>query len=485
MMIPVRMLPLVPLLAAALWAPVSVEAQTATPAASAPAAAPLVQLPDFTRLVEQVTPAVVNIEATTTPGRERSGQRLPSEEQVPEIFRRFIGPGMPQPQPRGGVSQGTGFVTSADGYIITNHHVIDGADKVIVRFSDRSELEAKIVGSDALSDIAVLKVEATGLPAVRIGDARSLKPGQWVVAIGSPFGFDYSVTAGVVSGVNRRSLDPGQQYVPFIQTDVAINRGNSGGPLLNVRGEVVGVNSQIFSNTGGFIGVSFAIPVDVAMNTARQLRETGEVRRGVLGVQIGELTRERARELGLSRPVGAFVNSVNNGSAADKAGIRPGDVITAFNGREILSASDLPPQVGVLAPGSRATVTVRRDGGTRDLVVSLDALDGATASAPAAPAAPAAAPANALGLAVEAVDAATRQRLGLRSGEGVRVSRVGSALARQAGLNPGDVVLAVNGRDVGTAAAFETELGKVKSGTTLRLLVRNASSTGFVELPMP
>jgi serine protease Do len=221
------------------------------------------------------------------------------------------------------------------------------------------------------------------------------------------------------------------------------------------------------------------------MNTARQLRDTGEVRRGVLGVQIGELTRERARELGLSRPVGAFVNSVNNGSAADKAGIRPGDVITAFNGREILSASDLPPQVGVLAPGSRATVTVRRDGGSRDLVVSLDALDGATANAPATPAAPAAAPANPLGLAVEAVDAATRQRLGLQAGEGVRISRVGSALARQAGLNPGDVVLAVNGRDVGTPAAFETELGKVKAGATLRLLVRNASSTGFVEMPMP
>jgi serine protease Do len=481
MMPPLRLLPLAAALTAALAiAPGPVASQTATPAA-----APLVQLPDFTRLVEQVTPAVVNIEATSDPGRARAAQGMPGEEQIPEIFRRFIGPGMPQPQPRGGVSQGTGFVTSADGYIITNHHVVDGADKVIVRFNDRRELEAKVVGSDALSDIAVLKVEATGLPAVRIGDARSLKPGQWVVAIGSPFGFDYSVTAGIVSGVNRRSMDPGQQYVPFIQTDVAINRGNSGGPLLNVRGEVVGVNSQIFSNTGGFIGVSFAIPVDVAMNTARQLRETGEVRRGVLGVQIGELTRERARELGLSRPVGAFVNSVNNGSAADKAGIRPGDVITAFNGREILSASDLPPQVGVLAPGSRATVTVRRDGGTRDLVVSLDALDGATAAAPASPAAPAAAPANALGLGVEAVDAATRQRLGLQSGEGVRISRVGSALARQAGLSPGDVILAVNGADVGTPAAFEQALGKVKKGDTVRLLVRNASSTGFVELPMP
>lgn len=470
----------------AIVAPAAALAQTAAPAANA-AAAPLVQLPDFTRLVEQVTPAVVNIEATTDPGRvgAGAGQAVPQDEQIPEIFRRFIGPGMPQPQPRGGISQGTGFVTSSDGYIITNHHVIDGADKVIVRFHDRRELEAKIVGSDPLSDIAVLKVEATGLPAVRIGDARSLKPGQWVVAIGSPFGFDYSVTAGIVSGVNRRSMDPGQQYVPFIQTDVAINRGNSGGPLLNVRGEVVGVNSQIFSNTGGFIGVSFAIPVDVAMNTARQLRETGEVRRGILGVQIGQVTRERALELGLPRPVGAFVSSVNNGSAADKAGIRPGDVITAFNGREILNASDLPPQVGLLAPGSRATVTVRRDGGSRDLVAVLDALDGATASAPSTPSTPAATPTNALGLAVEPVDAATRQRLGLRAGEGVRVARIGSALARQAGLTPGDVVLAVNGTDVASPQAFEQALARVTSGQTLRLLVRNAASTGFIELPMP
>ncbi|WP_028771145.1 Do family serine endopeptidase [Silanimonas lenta] len=462
-------------------APVLLPAQSSAPAA-APAAAPLVQLPDFTRLVEQVSPAVVNIEAQIGSGRgSRAAQAI--DEAMPEIFRRFIGPGMPAPEPRGGTSFGTGFVTSADGYIITNHHVIEGAEKVIVRFADRRELEAKIVGSDAMSDIALLKVEARGLPAVRIGDAASLKPGQWVVAIGSPFGFEHSVTAGVVSGINRRSMDPGQQYVPFIQTDVAINRGNSGGPLLNVRGEVVGVNSQIFSNTGGFIGVSFAIPVDVAMNTARQLRETGEVRRGVLGVQIGQVTRERAQELGLSRPVGAFVNSVNNGSAADKAGIRPGDVITAFNGREILNASDLPPQVGLLAPGSKATVTVRRGSSTRDITVTLDALDG-NAIAATTPARPAAA-ANALGLAVEAVDAETRRALGLRPGEGVRISRVGSPLARQAGLSVGDVVLAVNGSDVGSPQAFEAALARVKRGETLRLLVRNAGSTGFVELPMP
>lgn len=487
-MVPTRtlLLPLsTALLASALTlAPASAQtAQAAQAQAAAPRAA-LVQLPDFTVLVDQVTPSVVNIEARSeSPRRELQG--VPGAEALPEIFRRFIGPnlGPGLPQPRGGVSSGTGFITSADGYILTNHHVIDGADRVLVRFNDRREMEAKVVGSDPLSDIAVLKVEARGLTPVRIGDARGLRPGQWVVAIGSPFGFDYSVTAGVVSGINRRSLDPGQQYVPFIQTDVAINRGNSGGPLLNVRGEVVGVNSQIYSNTGGFIGVSFAIPIDVAMNTARQLRETGEVRRGVLGVQIGQLSRERAEELRLPRPVGAFVSSVNTGSAADRAGIRPGDVILAFNGREILNASDLPPQVGLLAPGSRATVTVHRDGARRELTVVLDALEGATATAERP--APAAAPGNALGLAAEAVDAATRERLGLRAGEGVRISRVGSALARQAGLNPGDVVLAVNGADVGTPQAFEQALDRVESGQTLRLLVRNATSTGFVELPMP
>lgn len=478
--------PLILLATATLFAGVVVaQAPDIAPPSAAPRA-PLVQLPDFTALVDQVTPSVVNIEASSEgPRRDADAKADPRMEELPEIFRRFIGPGMPQPAPRGGVSTGTGFVTSADGYIITNHHVIDGADKVIVRFNDRRELEAKVIGSDALSDIAVLKVEASGLSPVRIGDARGLKPGQWVVAIGSPFGFDYSVTAGVVSGVNRRSLDPGQQYVPFIQTDVAINRGNSGGPLLNTRGEVVGVNSQIYSNTGGFIGVSFAIPIDVAMNTARQLRESGEVRRGVLGVQIGQVTRDLAQELKLPRPVGAFVNSVNTGSAADKAGVRPGDVIVAFNGREVLNASDLPPQVGVLPPGSRATLTVQRAGQRRDFVVVLDALDGATAAATPAPPRPAAAPANALGLVVEPVDAATRQKLGLAAGEGVRLARIGSALARQAGLNPGDVVLAVNGTDVATPQAFDQALAKVKSGERLRLLVRNASSTGFVDLPMP
>jgi serine protease Do len=246
------------------------------------------------------------------------------------------------------MSQGTGFIISADGYVLTNHHVVAGADDIIVRLSDQNELKAKLIGSDPLSDVALLKVEGSGLPVLAIGDSRSLKPGQWVLAIGSPFGFEHSVTAGIVSGVGRRSLDPSQQYVPFIQTDVAINRGNSGGPLLNVRGEVVGINSQIFSNSGGYMGVSFAIPIEVAMNAVRQLRDTGKVVRGQLGVRIQDIDRARLGELGLTRPAGAFVDSVENGSAAARAGIRPGDVIVRFNGREIGRSSELPPMVGAM-----------------------------------------------------------------------------------------------------------------------------------------
>src|SRR4249920_1960997 len=257
---------------------------------------------------------------------------------------------------------GSGFIISADGYVLTNRHVIDGADQVIVHLSDRRELKAKVIGSDAAADVALLKIDAGSLPVLNLGDSHNLKPGQWVVAIGSPFGFDHSVTAGVVSGLGRPSVDRSQQYVPFIQTDVAINPGNSGGPLMNTRGEVVGINSQIFSNSGGYMGVSFAIPIEVAMNSVRQLQQTGHVSRGQLGVQIREIQRDEMADLGLARPGGALVNTVQNGSAAAKAGIRAGDVITAFDGSEIVRSSDLPPLVGAMAPGSRAKVKLLRDG---------------------------------------------------------------------------------------------------------------------------
>ena len=472
----------------------AVQAQSPAPAPARPAA-PLVSLPDFTQLVEAAGPAVVNIEATSEGADLEALARgaEPVPEDVPEIFRRFFGqPGLPGgpggPGPRGGVSQGTGFLISADGYVLTNHHVVEGADTIVVRLDDRNELKAKLVGSDPLSDIALLKVEGKGLPVLRIGDSRGLKPGQWVVAIGSPFGFDHSVTAGVVSGVGRRSLDPSQQYVPFIQTDVAINRGNSGGPLLNTRGEVVGVNSQIFSNSGGYMGVSFAIPIEVAMNAVRQLRDTGKVVRGQLGVRIQDVRRERLAELGLDRPAGAFVDSVENGSAAARAGIRPGDVITGFNGSRINRSAELPPLVGVLAPGSRATVTLVRDRKPMDVVVVLSALDAASLRANGGPAVPAPAPAaagNPLGVVVEALDAAARAERGLGAGEGVLVSRVTGLAARRAGLAPGDVILQVGRTDVGSLAEFEAACAALKSGEEVRLLVRNARSTGFVTFTLP
>ena len=472
---------------------------------STTAAPPLVNLPDFSRLVDQAGPAVVNIESILGkanagralqmgPGSEDDSQEAPGQEEMPEFFRRFFGqpgqpggPGMPMPQqPRGGTSFGSGFIISADGFVLTNHHVIDGASEVIVHLADRRELKAKVVGSDPNSDIAVLKIEAQNLPVLQLSDSRNLKPGQWVVAIGSPFGFDHSVTAGVVSGLGRPSMDNAQRYVPFIQTDVAINRGNSGGPLLNTSGEVVGINSQIFSNSGGYMGVSFAIPIEVAMNSVRQIQKTGKVARGQLGVQVGDVQREQMEELGLTRAGGAFVGAVQNDSAAAKAGIRAGDVIVAFNGKEIVSSSDLPPMVGAMPPGSRANVKLLRDGKNLDVVVVLSPLDESVASSE--PAGPRSTPSpaadlNRVGIVVSEIDSATRSRLGLKMGEGVRISRVASLAARQAGLSPGDVILQVGKTTVGSAAQFESAIKGFKPGDRVRLLVRNEQSTGLVTIP--
>ncbi|KFN49007.1 hypothetical protein P873_12745 [Arenimonas composti TR7-09 = DSM 18010] len=473
-----------------------------------PGAPAIVDLPDFTELVERTGPAVVNIEASAgngAPARNAREEIAPDpfgddekgigrnpntprrgvpDQDLPEFFRRFFDeqPGMPV-IPRGGVSQGTGFVISPDGYVLTNHHVVNGADTIIVRMSDQRELTATLVGSDPLSDVALLKVDAQNLPVLVIGDSNGLKPGQWVLAIGSPFGFDHSVTAGIVSGVGRRSLDPSQQYVPFIQTDVAINRGNSGGPLLNTAGEVVGINSQIFSNSGGYMGVSFAIPIEVAMNAVRQLRETGQVVRGQLGVRIQDVERGRLEELGLDRPAGAFVDSVENGSAADRAGIRPGDVIVQFEGRDIGRSAELPPLVGAMAPGSKVRVRVIRDGKPRELEVTLTALEVAGGPERAPARQPAADNGRAFGIVVEPLDAAARAALDLKAGEGLLIARVEGAAARRAGLQPGDVVLQVGRHEVGSLKQFADAVAAVADQDEVRLLVRNARSTGFVILP--
>jgi len=459
-------------------------------AQASPAPQLVTGLPDFTALVEQVGPGVVNIEARSGT-RQASRAQAQEEAEIPEILRRMLPPGFQIPGPgqqpgpgRRGLSMGSGFILSADGYVLTNHHVIDGADQVTVRLPDRREFNAKVVGSDQQYDVALLKIEASGLPTVRLGSSATVKPGQWVVAIGSPLGLDHSVTAGIISATGR-SASAEQRYVPFIQTDVAINQGNSGGPLLNTRGEVVGINSQIFSMSGGYMGISFAIPVDLAMGAVEQIKKTGRVSRGQLGVQVQPLTADYARGLKLPDTRGALVAEVLEGSPAAKAGVEPMDVITSFNGVTINQSSDLPPVVGALPPGTRAKVTVLRDGKTREFNVTLTELDegqaSATPSVPNTPGAPpAAAAANPLGIALQEVDANTRRQLGLKAGEGVLVSRVTGNAAREAGIGPGMVILQVGREPVGTPAALNRLLAGVKSGDTVMLLVRQGGATRFV-----
>lgn len=468
-------------------------------------ALPMTGLPDFSALVERTTPAVVSIEAEIGGSKdaEMLGQRpgaqpggpgsQDQDEQMEEFFRRFFGqpmpgqpgqPGQPGPQEPRGTSFGSGFIISKDGYVLTNHHVIDGASKITVHLDDRRSLEAKLIGSDPSSDVAVLRVKADNLPVLPIGDSQLVKPGQWVVAIGSPFGFDRSVTAGIVSALGRPSLDGSQRYVPFIQTDVAINRGNSGGPLLNTRGEVIGINSQIFSNSGGYMGVSFAIPIQTAINAFDQIKTTGTVSRGQLGVQIGDVPDEEMAELGLSKAEGAFVGGVLNGSAAANAGIRPGDVIVAFNGKPIVKSSDLPPMVGALKPGTKAEVTIIRSGRKQDLPVVLTVLNEGTA-ATAAPSqkAPTENAATKLGFSVEEVTSATRNRLGLAKG-GVQIAQITQRALSQA-LSKGDVILEVNAKSVNSVSEFNAEVARIKSGERVKLLIRNAESTALLTLTMP
>ena len=461
--------------------------------------APLVTgLPDFTLLVERVGPAVVSIESRGNPRNAMMRGGMPDDEEIPEIFRRFFGPDMPMPGgPRGpggpgapddeagpqAMSIGTGFLISADGYLLTNHHVVDGADEVRVTLSDRREFTAKVVGSDEPSDVAVLKIAADDLPYLRTGDSRGLKPGQWVVAIGSPFGLDHSVTAGIVSAVGR-AANAQQRYVPFIQTDVAINRGNSGGPLLNTRGEVVGINSQIFSNSGGYMGVSFAIPMDVAMNVAGQIRSTGRVERAQLGVEVRGLTSEMVDGFGLPNSSGALVTVVRPGSPAEKAGLEPGDVIRAVNGTPIDDSSDLPPVIGAMAPGTTAKLSILRGGKAIERNVTLSRLDeNAQAAGPRrgpAPEAQATGKGNALGLIGQDLAADERRELGLRPGEGVSIARVEGRAARAAGLRPGDIVLRVGTTPIGSASALDRELARVENGRTVMLLVRRGGATQFL-----
>jgi serine protease Do len=435
-------------------------------------------LPDFTGLVEEAGPAVVNIRVTQFGERAgeqgRQEQRIP--EDMPEFFHRFFGPRGPggeQPD-RSGV--GSGFIFEADGYIITNHHVVDGADEIVVRMADRHEFQAELIGSDPLSDIALLKIDAENLPTLKLGDSKSLKRGEWVVAIGSPFNFEQSVTAGIVSAKGRST--GAQQYVPFIQTDVAINRGNSGGPLINLDGEVVGINSWILSSGGGYMGLSFSIPIETASSAVEQLREHGKVSRGLLGVQVSAVNRELAEALKLERPVGALVNEVNEGSAADKAGILPGDVILEFNDERIETSGDLPPLVGANPPGTEAEVLVSRDGEKKTFTVVLDALptdeNGALAQAPGE-----GEQSNALGISVEALGDDRRQGLGDIEG-GVVVSRVENDAAYRAGLRRGDVILMINSEKVEDLATFTEIVESLPEGKAVALRVMRDGVTRFI-----
>ncbi|MDH5535753.1 MAG: DegQ family serine endoprotease, partial [Betaproteobacteria bacterium] len=396
------------------------------------------QLPDFTELVEKQGSTVVNI-STTQSVRSPLVPQIPNlQEDDPfyEFFRRFI----PQPGPREFQAQslGSGFIISADGYILTNAHVVDAAEEITVKLNDKREFKAKVMGADRRTDVALIKIEASGLPAVRFGDPTQLKVGEWVVAIGSPFGFENTVTAGIVSAKGR-SL-PQENFVPFIQTDVAVNPGNSGGPLFNLRGEVVGINSQIYSRTGGFMGLSFAIPIDVANDIAQQLRTTGRVTRGRIGVVIQPVTKELADGFGLPRPQGALVNSVEKDGPADKGGIEPGDVILKFDGRTVNASEDLPRIVGGTRPGSRVAVNVWRNKAGRNVQVVVGELQDDRARQSRRSGKP---PAQASQFGMGLADLTETQRKELKIEGGVLVESVQGAAAR-AGIRRGDVILAVN-----------------------------------------
>jgi serine protease Do len=473
-------------------------------ASALPPLAPLVgvgaaqarQLPDFADLAEKAGPAVVNIRTTERVKENAAPTQRPQmpegmEEGDPfyEFFRRFFPPNQrPQPRGRGPGDEvprgvGSGFVISADGYLLTNHHVVEGADEIYVTFTDKRELKGRLVGSDRRTDVALVKVEGTGLPHLPIGNPTRLRVGEWVMAIGSPFGLDNTVTAGIVSAKGRDTGD----YLPFIQTDVAVNPGNSGGPLLNLAGEVVGINSQIYSRTGGFMGISFAIPIDEAMRVADQLRDTGRVTRGRIGVGIAEVTKDVAEALGLQRASGALVRSVEAGSPAERGGIEVGDIITRFDSKTIERSSDLPRLVGGTRPGTQVGVQVWRKGNTRDLSLTVAELEpdrNARASSRGTPGEnPERAAANMLGITVSDIPEERRQQLRIR--QGVLVDAADGVAAR-AGIRQGDVILALNNQDITSAKQFNEMVGKLDRARTHVLLVRRGDSAQYVPVrPAP
>ena len=443
-------------------------------------------LPDFTVLAKQNSPAVVNI---STEQKSSVKKRLPKGFSMPDVpegspfndlFKHFFGEGMEDFAERESQSLGSGFVISSDGYILTNYHVVADADEVQVRFSDRRFYDAKVIGSDKGSDVALIKIEATDLPTVKIGKSSELEVGEWVLAIGSPFGFDHTVTAGIVSAKGR-SL-PSENYVPFIQTDVAINPGNSGGPLFNLDGEVIGVNSQIYSRTGGFMGLSFAIPIELAINVADQLREHGRVSRGYLGVLIQDVDRNLAESFGMAQPYGALVSKVMADSPADRGGVEVGDVILAFNGQRLLNSSQLPPLVGASRVEEDASLRVLRNGKEITLSVRVGRLAEDEESPEAVPAKTEPDQIEQLGLAVIDIEPQVRKELGLDEPGGALVGQVSPGAAQDAGIRRGDIVLMFDGVDVNNAAHLRELIDGSEDKRTVAVLVKRGDSPLFMAL---
>lgn len=423
------------------------------------------EFPEFTELVEKSSTAVVNIRTT------RTVSRLPDfdREEIPEIFRRFF-PNVPD-RPRQRPGAGSGFIIESDGYILTNNHVVDGAGEIVVALSDRREREAKIIGQDPLSDLALLKIDEENLPTLEIGSSESLSPGQWVIAIGSPFGFEHSVTAGIISALGRSLPENGGNYVPFIQTDVAINPGNSGGPLLDLDGRVIGINSQIFTRSGGFMGLSFAIPIDVAMEVVSQLKDTGTVARGWLGVLIQRVDRDLAESFGLDRPAGALITQVFADSPAEEAGLKDGDIIVSFDGKAIDLSSELPHLVGRTKPDAEVPLEIVRQGEKIILDVTIGKLQEDELRRTRGSAAPDTS-GNRIGVAVVDLEAADRRRLEVD--EGVLVRSVEAGPGREAGIQRGDVITDLDGEAITSVEQFSRLVEELPEDRAVHVrIVRN------------
>ena len=441
-------------------------------------------LPDFTALVEKVSPAVVNISTNQKikhPRGRHPGMEIPDfPENSPwgDLFKKFFGDENGPPEEFNTQSLGSGFIIDAKGYVITNNHVIKDADEIVVRLTDRRELKAKVIGSDPRSDVALLKIDATNLPVVKLGDSENLKVGEWVMAIGSPFGFDHSVSVGVVSAIGRNL--PSENYVPFIQTDVAINPGNSGGPLFNLAGEVVGINSQIYSRTGGFMGLSFAIPMSVASDVVKQLQDKGKVSRGWLGILIQDINRELAESFGMKKPMGAVVLKILDNSPAEKAGFKIGDVVVDFDGKTINRSSDLPIAVGRTPIGQSVKVKVIREGKTVELKVKIAELPSEDQLA-ASEQEDEPAKSNRLGVQVEDLSQDQRRRLEVKKG-GVLVKDVTDGPALDAGIQRGDVLLKLNHQDIKNANHFRDLIAKLPSGKSVPILIQRRGGPIFLAL---